>query len=104
MKGSIRQRGTGSFELRVYAGTDPDTGKRRLVTRTLMGGRAHAERDLKALAAHSNIAPAVGAQTTVAELLDQWSARGRTGWSPTTVRNLGSIIDRHLKPHFSGSK
>jgi integrase len=31
-------------------------------------------------------------------LLDQWFARGRTGWSPTTVRNLGSIIERHLKP------
>ena len=23
---------------------------------------------------------------------------GRTGWSPTTVRNLGSIVERHLKP------
>ena len=32
------------------------------------------------------------------ELLDQWFARGRTRWSPTTVRNLSSIVDRHLKP------
>ncbi|HVA02110.1 MAG TPA: hypothetical protein VMU64_00060, partial [Acidimicrobiales bacterium] len=32
------------------------------------------------------------------ELLDQWFARGSTRWSPTTVRNLSSIIDRHLKP------
>jgi integrase len=33
----------------------------------------------------------------VGELLDQWFARGSTRWSPTTVRNLRSITDRHLK-------
>ena len=27
VRGSIRQRGSGSFELRVYAGTDPSTGR-----------------------------------------------------------------------------
>ena len=98
MKGSIRQRGTGSFELRVYAGTDPDTGRRRWVTRTVRGTRGEAQRQLGELSAHANIAPAVGARTTVGELLDQWFARGSTRWSPTTVRNLRSIIDRHLKP------
>ncbi len=98
MKGSIRQRGGSSFELRVYCGTDPDTGKRRWMTRTVRGTRADAQRELKVLAAHANVAPAVGAQTTVAELLDQWFARGRVSWSPTTVRNLGSIVERHLKP------
>ena len=98
MKGSIRQRGSSSFELRVYVGTDPDTGKRRWITRTVRGTRADAQRELKVLAAHANVAPAVGAHTTVGELLDQWFARGRTGWSPTTVRNLGSIVERHLKP------
>lgn len=28
-KGSIRQRGSGSYELRLYVGTDPCTGRRR---------------------------------------------------------------------------
>ena len=97
-KGSIRQRGTGSFELRVYGGTDPSSGKRRWLTRTVRGDRSDALRELKALAAHANIAPAVGAHTTVAALLDQWFARGRSTWSPTTVRNLTSIVERHLKP------
>ena len=97
-KGSIRQRGSGSFELRVYGGTDPASGKRRWLTRTVRGDRSAALRELKALAAHANIAPAVGAHTTVAALLDQWFARGRASWSPTTVRNLASIVERHLKP------
>jgi integrase len=98
MKGSLRQRGSGSFELRVYAGTEPETGRRRWMTRTVRGTRAEAERELRELSAHANIAPAVGARTTVGQLLDQWFAIGRTRWSPTTVRNLASIIDKHLKP------
>jgi hypothetical protein len=97
-KGSIRQRGTNSYELRFYGGTDPVSGRRRWLTRTVRGDRSDALRELKALAAHANIAPAVGAHTTIAALLDQWFARGRPSWSPTTVRNLTSIVDRHLKP------
>jgi integrase len=96
-KGSIRQRGSGSFELRVYGGTDPASGKRWL-TRTVRGDRSAAVRELKALAAHANIAPAVGSHTTVAALLDQWFAHGRATWSPTTIGNLTSIVERHLKP------
>jgi Phage integrase, N-terminal SAM-like domain len=97
-KGSIRQRGTNSYELRVYGGTDPVSGRRRWLTRTVRGDRSDALRELKALAVHANIAPAVGAHTTIAALLDQWFARGRASWSPTTVRNLTSIVERHLKP------
>ena len=33
-KGSIRQRGSGTDELRVYEGTDPDPGRHRWLTRT----------------------------------------------------------------------
>ena len=98
VKGSIRQRGTNSFELRVYGGTDPASGRRRWLTRTVRGNRSDALRELKALAAHANVAPAVGAHTTVGALLDQWFARGRSTWSPTTIRNLTSIVERHLKP------
>ena len=97
-RGSMRQRGRGSIELRVYGGTDPSSGKRRWLTRTVRGDRSDALRELKALAAYANIAPAVGAHTTVAALLDQWFARGRSTWSPTTIRNLTSIVERHLKP------
>jgi hypothetical protein len=39
-KGSIRQRGSDSFELRVYGGTDPSSGRRRWLTRTVRGDRS----------------------------------------------------------------
>ena len=89
----------GEWFIRVAGlrGTDPASGRRRWLTRTVRGtDRTH--RELKAFAAYANIAPAVGAHTTVAALLDQWFARGRSTWSPTTVRNLTSIVERHLKP------
>ena len=97
-RGSIRQRGSGSFELRVYGGTNPVSGRRRWLARTVRDGRSDALRELKAFAAHASIAPAVGAHTTMDALLDQWFARGRSTWSPTTIRNLTSIVERHLKP------
>ncbi|MGH9088635.1 MAG: hypothetical protein ACRDYZ_11105 [Acidimicrobiales bacterium] len=96
MKGSIRQRGSASWELLVYVGTDRVIGKRRWATRTVRGERADAERALGALAAQANLAPAVGARTTVSGLLDQWLARGSASWAPTTVRNVRSIVDSYL--------
>ena len=100
MKGSVRQRGTSSWELRVYVGTDPGSGRRRWATRTVRGSRSEAERELARLAAQANVAPALGARTTMGELLDQWYARGCAGWSPATARNVGSIVERHLRPHL----
>ena len=43
MSGSIRPRGLASWELRVYSGTNPDTGKRRYRTATVVGNRSDAE-------------------------------------------------------------
>lgn len=64
MTGTIRQRGKTSWELRVYGGTDPTTGRRRWHTRTVRGGRTEAQRELVKLAAVANVAPVVGARTT----------------------------------------
>jgi integrase len=98
MTGSLRQRGANSWELRVYQGTDPTTGRRRYATRTVRGSRTQAQRELVELAAVANVAPIVGARTTIAELLERWFATSAPNWAPTTVRNTRSIIDRHLAP------
>ncbi|HET6954624.1 MAG TPA: site-specific integrase [Acidimicrobiales bacterium] len=98
MTGSLRQRGANSWELRVYQSTDPATGRRRYATRTVRGSRTKAQRELVELAAAANVAPIVGARTTMAELLERWFATSAPNWAPTTVRNTRSIIDRHLAP------
>src|SRR5919106_1577635 len=98
MRGSIRKRGTNSWEIRIYAGTDPDTGRRRQLSRTVRGSRTQAQRELRALAAFANVAPTVGARATLAELLDRWFAVNEPNWAATTVRSTRSIIDGQLKP------
>ncbi|MEA2433903.1 MAG: hypothetical protein QOG54_1360 [Actinomycetota bacterium] len=98
MKGSIRQRGRNSWEVRVYAGTDPATGRRNQVSRTVRGTRGQAERELRDLVAHANVGPKVGGRTNLGELLDRWFAANEPDWAVTTVRSTRSIIDRHLKP------
>ncbi len=41
--GHIRQRSAGSWELRYSLGTDPASGKRRIITTTFSGDRKAAE-------------------------------------------------------------
>jgi hypothetical protein len=47
----------------AYGGTDPSSGKCRWQTRTVRGDPSAALQDLTALAAHADVAPAVGAHT-----------------------------------------
>ena len=46
----MRQRGRDSWELRVYLGRSPDTGKERWATRTVHGSQRHARPQLQLLA------------------------------------------------------
>ena len=87
MRGSIRKRGTNSWEIRIYAGTDPDTGRRRQLSRTVCGSRTQAQRELRALAAFANVAPTAGAKAMLGELLDRWFAVNEPNWAATTVRS-----------------
>lgn len=96
----MRQRGAASWELRVYAGTDPDTRKRRYRTATVTGNRADAERALARLVAEVQSEKAIGSSSTVSELLEAWFAIASTSWAPTTTRETRSIIDRCLRPQL----
>ena len=100
VEGSIRQRGVASWELRVYAGIDPDTGRRRYRTATVRGNRADAERGLANLIAEVRADRAVGATSTLSELLEAWFAIAAVSWAPTTVRQTRSVLDRYLHPHL----
>jgi integrase len=100
MSGSMRQRSAGSWELRVYVGLDPGTGRRRYRSKTVRGNRADAERELVDFADRVGHGLGVGGRATVGELLDRWFALASLSWAPTTVRQTRSIVDRHLRPHI----
>jgi integrase len=100
MHGSIRQRSIGSYELRVFTGTDPATGKRCYRSKTVRGNRAEAERELATMVVIVGRGPSVAAKTTVGDLLEQWFTVASANWSPTTVRQTRSVLNRQLHPHL----
>ena len=96
----MRQRTSGSWELRVYAGMDPDTHRRRYRTATVRGNRADAQRTLDELVAAVRGERSIGSRSPVSELLEAWYAIASTSWAPTTIRQTRSVLDRYLHPHL----
>ena len=93
----MRQR-SGSWELRVYAGRDPVSGKKRWVTRTVKGGKREAARALAKLSAEVGGRAVAPTSATVADLLEQWFAFARDDFSPKTVLETRGFMDRNLLP------
>src|SRR5436309_3272114 len=75
MAGTMRERATGVWELRVAVGRDPVTGKYRQVSRIFKGNKRAAGNALAALVAEHTRTPGPGgggADMTLSELLDRW--------------------------------
>ncbi len=97
-RGSIRQRGRDSWQLRVYLGADPKTGRQRWATRTFHGSRRIAEAQLRELVEEAGYTRIRAG--TLADLLDSWFEAASPGWALTTVSHTRSVIDCYLKPHL----
>jgi integrase len=93
----MRRRGD-AWELRAYVGTDPVTGKQRYATRTVRGGKRHADAELAKLLVEVNEGRASRTTATVAELLDAWLEHAERGFSPKTVLETRGFVERTLKP------
>lgn len=109
MKGHTRFR-NGAWRLQVYAGIDPDTGRKRWVQRTVKApnNRAGAKLADQALARLILEVEARGTavrdDVTVAQLLERWFAAHELGWSPGTVKEHRLIIDGRIVPRLGGRK
>ena len=92
MPGSMRKRGD-SWELRVYAGTDPETGKRKWVSATTKGTRRAAQRELVEFAARVNY-PRRMTQRRPSQISSTTGTRQcrRTGHRPRLARRRASSI------------
>jgi integrase len=100
MNGSLRQRGANSWELRVYDGTHPATGKMRYATRTVRGSRREAQAELAVFAAQVSKPRRQALDTTFGELFEQWYANAAPRWAINTQRQTRSVINVHLIPRF----
>ncbi|MEZ5247604.1 MAG: site-specific integrase [Acidimicrobiales bacterium] len=103
MKGYMRQRG-GSWELRVFLGHDPVTGKQRYANRTVRGGKREAQRALAAMITEAEQGLTARSAATVAELLEAWFDQAAPDFSPATAKETRGYLDRSLLPGLGGRR
>src|SRR5262245_5000127 len=97
--GHIRQRSSGSFEIRYSLGTDPATGRRRMATSTVKGKRRDAERELRRLLRTLDIGEHVDpTRMTVRQWLEAWLSTVSTEISPKSHERYSEIVENFLLP------
>ncbi len=72
MAGTMRERQSGVWELRVRLGRDALTGKHRQISRTFRGTERQASKALAKLMTDSPEGSYAGGNKTVKDLLDRW--------------------------------
>lgn len=97
MRGHMRQRGD-VWELRVYVGRDPVTGRKKTLTRTFRGGKREAEETLSRLVTEAAGGGHAAQDATVGDLIDQWFEMAKPDLSPTTIRGYRRAIDSYIVP------
>jgi len=99
MPGSMRQRGENSWNLRVYAGRDPNTGRKLSVERTVRGNKREASKVLAAMVAEvDQRAVSSLSKGTVAALCREWLAHATPSFSPKTVETTRMYIEDPIVP------
>jgi hypothetical protein len=98
--GSIRQRSIGSYEQRVFTGSDPTSGNGCYRSKTVRGSRVETERELAAMVEIVGCGPSAASKTMVGELFEHWFTIASANWSPTTIRQTRSVLERQLHPHL----
>lgn len=104
MRGSLRERRPGHWQLRVYAGPDLFSGKKQWITETVTGGKREAQRRLAQLVAEVDAGKSAPTDATLDVLVARFLEHGKTvrGWSPTTsdgyllkLRHVCEVFGKH---------
>lgn len=89
----MRERGVGRWQLRVYEGLDPITGRTRYRTRAFKGPKCQAQSALAALVAEVESGTVSPKAMTVNDLLEAWLSHiEHLGRSPTTLYGYGRLV------------
>jgi integrase len=111
LPGSMREKRSGVWELRVFIGRD-GAGRVRHRSVTFHGTKKAAGRDLARLIAdndwNANLlepAPAEwGPLTTINQAIEGWKRNGWQDLSPNTVRGYQGVWDRHVRDSIGGRR
>jgi integrase len=99
MKGFMRRRGD-AWELRVYLGVDPVSGKQRYASTTVRAGKREAQRVLAAMVVDADRGAIARTSATLGQLLDEWLEQAERDFSPKTVRETRGFIERTIRPEL----
>jgi integrase len=98
VKGSLRERRPGVWELIVQLPRDATSPRARQLSRTVQGTKREAQRALAALVTEASAGKISSSTTTLAELLDRWLEHVAEQLSPTTVREYRRLVARMIAP------
>jgi integrase len=98
MRGGLRERSPGVWEVRVERGRDPVTGRRLQKSRTVRGGKREAQRALNALVAEVEEGTSSSSDATFRHVAERWLRLTIADLSPTTLRRYRGLLDQHIYP------
>ena len=98
MRGSLRERRPGVWELIVQLPRDPTSVRARQLSRTVHGTKRDAQRALAGLIGKVSAGKISSTATPLSELLDRWLDHVSEQLSPTTVREYRRLVRTMLDP------
>ncbi|MBV9374081.1 MAG: site-specific integrase, partial [Alphaproteobacteria bacterium] len=101
MKGHIRPRGPGAWELKFDVQSENGQRKTRYVT--FHGGKRDAQKKLTELLDRVNKGSFIDPlKTTLSEFLDRWEGWAATQVSAKTLERYKDLLTHHVRPHLRG--
>lgn len=100
----IRARGKDTWQVVVYAGADPRTGRERRVRRTVHGPKRDARDVERQLVLDARANTIADGHLTVKDLLEAWLEHAQPDLAVTTVYNYRRLIDRRIVPELGKIK
>lgn len=105
MRGTLREKRPGYWEVRADAGVDKLTGRRARITRGVRGSRRDAERVLNALVTKSESGTVGGSSmATFGSLLDAWYEHASGELAYQTADRYRRILDKQILPVLGTTK
>jgi len=98
MRGGLREKSPNVWEVRVEAGRDPVTGRRRQISRTVRGTKREAQRVLNALVVDADLGQVSGTKATFDQLISQWLELVGNDLSPTTLHRYRNLLKNRILP------
>jgi len=98
VRGGLREKTPGVWEVRLESGRDPVTGRRRQVSRSVHGTKREAQRILNGLLAEAEISQGGRTAANFKQLSDQWLALVQNDLSPTTVHRYKNLLKNRILP------